>query len=201
MAPNLATTTKPVGSTSQIDQLVHATPIIETSAATNRLNTIIHQSETKPSSNFSTKTSSTIELRSNERKYSEDPISSSHDEVITITQQDDYQHSRTRSLTRSASSSSTSSSSGSALSISPSNEKPAPATPINIITTTVNPTANPRQRNVHGSYESLPQNYGRNEGLRANAKTASLDFGMKPVQYDDAGKMFFLSRLVLCFEQ
>ena len=153
-----------------MSNLVTATPLIETPAATSRLNTIIHQNETKEISDSPSTTYNLATIR-----QLHDPISPKPEEVLSTIHREDDQQKR-----RSSSSASSTASERSSV---------KPASPLNVTSMNISPGLN-RNPNLHRSFDSLPHSQREEPGLKPSNKTASLDFGAKPVQYDDTGSIY-----------
>ncbi len=160
-------------------KIVPSVPLNETPAASSRLDSMIHQSTAKDHVNASTSNYSLAQVRHQDRPQNLEPVSMEQQQIVSsVHHDDDNNHGlkTKRSSSLSSSSSKTSSNSGS--------QPIKTFTPAS--TTNTTSTAN-KNLNVHRSFESLQQPYENERVLRPANKTASLEFGTKPVPYDDPG--------------
>ena len=161
-------------SPSVTSKLVAATPLIETPGATSRLNTIIHQAETKDTSSSSSAIYNLASIHHPGHGQFDDRITVEPEQVLTTIHYEDSDEKKKHRSTSSSSSDRSSAKSASQMNITSIDVAPAPH----------------RNANLYRSFESLPHSHKEKPGLKPSDKTASLDFGAKPVQYDDAGSIY-----------
>jgi hypothetical protein len=173
---------------SVIGKLVPSVPLIEPPAASSRLDKIIHQANTKDVVNPSSPNYSLAQVRHQERPKILEPLSMEQQQIVTSVHHDesDVDDDNTKNIiTKKRTSSSSSSSSSSSL--------PAQTAKTNNTTTATNRTSN-----KYPSFESLQHTYQTDQLPKLTNKTASLQFGTKPVRDDDPGSFLiflFLSRI------
>ncbi|CAF0815084.1 unnamed protein product [Rotaria sordida] len=153
-------------------------PLIETPAASNRLDNIIHQSNGGDVTHRSSSNYSLAQVRRQDRPRNLEPVTMEKQQIVTSV------HNNTVKQQRSNVSSSPSSSSSSSAS-SPPNSRKSPVKKSNAISTKTSESSN-----IHRSLESLPNTYKNNQGARLTNKASSLEFGTRPVQYDDLGSTY-----------
>lgn len=149
---------------SVFNTLLSSVPVVEKPAASTRLDGIIHQSDT---TNSTSPYYNVAEGYKEKQQVSDDETKKNFDK---------------RSKRSSSSSSSTSSSSTSTSTT---------AKKYNVPTTTTNTILPPRNNNLYRSLESIPRKTSDSEStLRPTNKTASLEFGKRPVGYEDPGSIY-----------
>jgi hypothetical protein len=154
-------------------KVASSVPLIETPAASSRLDNIIHQLNTKDVINPSSSNYSLAQVRHQDRPQILEPVSmEQHQIVTTVHHEDSDDDNNKKPVLKKIQSSSTSSSSSSSL----------PAQPVKPTNTTTTANRNP---NKYPSFESLQPAYLNEQGSKLTNKTASLQFGTKPVQDDD----------------
>jgi hypothetical protein len=164
-------------------KITSSVPLIEKPAASSRLDNIIHQSNTKDIINPSSSNYSLAQVRHQDRPKILEPVSMEQQQIVTIVHHDDTDdedddnnnnnnNNKTKDIVKKKrSSSSSSSSSASSL----------PAQPVKPTNTTN------RNPNKYPSFESLQPAYQNNQPSKLTTKTASLQFGTKPVRSNEAG--------------
>ena len=152
-------------------KLVTSVPIVQSPAASNRLDNIIHQSHTKETSDPLTQNYNLAPVRTQNRhsfSLEQRIISSVHHEENT-----DKENSK--ALQRKRSNSTSSSSSSKSL------PGPSAQTHNRISTTDTTTTSHNRNPNKYPSFESLQPAHQTDPNAKLSMKTASLQFGIKPV--------------------
>jgi hypothetical protein len=163
-------------------------PIINTPGATSRLNHIIHQSDRKemsvsPATSYSI---ADVQHRTDEPSTVRS-ISMKQNEMDNSCHQNDDKYRKTPEIKLSQSilsSPALSCSSSSASSVTASIDRP---TQSNDASSSKISSVKYRNPNVHRSVESLQRTYKQDAGLKPSNRTASLDFALKPVSYDESG--------------
>jgi len=161
-------------------------PLKEKPAASSRLDNIIHQSNTKDVINPSSANYSLAQVRHQDRPKILEPLSMEQQQIITSvhhddTDDDDDDHNnnnnnnnnKPKTVVKQKQRSNSSSSSSSASSLPAQSAKP---------TNTTN-----RNPNKYPSFESLQPTYQNEQLSKLTTKTASLQFGTKPVRDNEAG--------------
>ncbi|CAF3351635.1 unnamed protein product [Rotaria sp. Silwood1] len=152
-------------------------PSTETPAASSRLDNIIHQSNGGDLTHRSSSSYSLAQVRHQNRKQNLEPISMEQQQVVSSVHSDN----KTDTIIQKQSNSTSSSNSS-----SPRNQ---PFRKTNI-TPTNNTTKTNENSNIHRSFESLQNINKNNQSLRSANRTSSLEFGARPVQYDDPGSIY-----------
>ncbi|CAF1400078.1 unnamed protein product [Adineta steineri] len=174
---------------STIDK-VTSVPLVESSAASSRLDNIIHPPDTKDVNSSLSSNYSLAQVRRQDRPQNVEPISMAQQQVITsvhheASDDDDDKSVDAPKPKRFDSSTSSSSSSTQPISTSNTTRQPPPAT---TTTSAVN-----RNANVHRSFESLQAVYSNDQQSNVNNRTNSLEFDTKPVQYNDSKSSIYIT--------
>ncbi len=167
-----------------IGKLVSSTHLKETPAASSRLDNIIHQKNTKDIVNPSSSTYSLAQVRHQDRPQILEPISMEQ-QIITSVHHDDSDSdgdddsNKKKNVIKQKRSNSSSSSTTTSPTLSA-----QPVKTVNSTTTTT--TTTNRNSQKYPSFESLQPTYQNEQGSKLTTKTASLQFGIKPVR-DEPG--------------
>jgi len=150
----------PDSSSPSIDNLISSVHVLERPAAASRLDNIIHQSNTNNVTDLPSPYYNVLEIH----RHDDESIKTSD----------------TKSKRSTSSSSSSQSTASTSIRVDKTN-----------LPSTNNSSLPPRSSNLHRSLESLPRKTSQTEQtLKSTNKTASLEFGARPMAYDDLGSIY-----------